>query len=191
MWPATFGTSLNLLLGAKKPPTEKGPRPPSGKDERCFVPKTFTSVANQITNFMKENFLKDEAASQTPSIQNRKIQSDLCCLNHEMIAVIIDQVSVSSTYVSRECEPTYDHIRMKHLQVGSDPQKVVATLNRQLGRSLRNSEWPILQQYYIEYEPASAVALVGTKESFVNKSGAWTRYCNSYQSCAWVRMDAV
>ena len=46
------------------------------------------------------------------------------------------------------------------MQVGSEPQRVVATFTRQLGRSIRNSEWPILQAYYIEHQPTSAVALV-------------------------------
>ena len=89
--------SARIRLGSKRNPTGNVPTPPAGKGI-WSVPKTFTSVANQITHFMKENFLKDEAASQTPAIQKRTIESDLCCLNDDMISRIVAQVSLFHTF---------------------------------------------------------------------------------------------
>ena len=89
-----WGASMSMSLGAKKN-AEKASSPLSAKymKDKMSVPKKFTMVANQITNFMKENFLKDETTTQTPSIQKRTMQADTCCLNNYMISAIIDQVS--------------------------------------------------------------------------------------------------
>ena len=173
MWGASMSMSLGHALGAKKN-AEKTSSSRSAKYIKnvMSVPKNFTTVANQITNFMKENFLKDETTTQTPSIQKRTMQADTCCLNDYMIAAIIDQVS--PFYI------VYSHVvaNENHFQVGTEPQRVVATLTRQLGRSIRKSEWPILQEYYIEHQPTSIVALVnhrriirGASDSVVTELG--------------------
>ena len=104
MWGASMSMSLASALGNKKN-AEKTSRPRAAKYAKdvVSVPKSFATVANQITNFMKENFLKDETTTQTPSIQKRTIKSDTCCLNAYMISAIIDQVSNTIQYTLCLC----------------------------------------------------------------------------------------